>query len=546
MLPTLVAQTNVAHFDSFTYEGQDMQLNRSLKNDEMFSLITPGFYPDPSICRRGSDYFMVNSTFSYYPGIPLFHSRDLVKWQQVGHVLNRPSQLKLDNLGLSSGIYAPAISYNIKNQTFYVITTVVGGIGNFIVMSKDPLKGDWSEPVHLPEVKGIDPSLFFDDDGRSYIVYSGVPIESRWYGQRCIWMFEFDVENNRIKGEQRLMVDGGVDPSKQPKWLEGPHIYKKQGQYYLIAAEGGTHEGHSQVAFRSDAILGPYKPCTINPILTQAGLPINRANKIINVGHADLIETPSGDWYSVFLGCRPYAGKMFNTGRETFFLPVTWKDNTPVILDNGKVIPTVIKKPEKRKKVAQGQTGNFIWRDDFQGKELGMEWLMLRTPSNSWYKLKDGKLELIPMSTTVQELKNPAFLARRQQHTNFSASTVMEFTPSVEGEAAGMLLFQNEKNYYFLAKIQKKEGMSLVLESCIEGKSDILFERAIKKKEQGTPITFSMRCQGGTCDFFYALKGEKLCVMKSQVDVTNLSTDKAKGFVGTVIGMYATTNIGSL
>ena len=297
--------------------------------DVVYNPILPGWYSDPSICTNGEgDYFLVTSTFSYFPGVPIFHSRDLVNWKQVGHVLDRPSQLTgLGRQHTSGGIYAPDIKYNPKNRTYYMITTNVG-TGNFLVKTQDP-SGAWSDPILLPQVQGIDPSLFFDDDGKAYIVNNdeapgGKP---EYDGHRTIRIVEYDVENDCTIGERRIIVNKGVDPAAKPIWIEGPHLYKIDGKYFLMCAEGGTSDQHSEVVFRSDSPMGEYKPWHRNPILTQRHLPADRPDPVTCTGHADLVKTPDGAWWGVFLGCRPTKKGFENLGRETF-LPGRGGDGT--------------------------------------------------------------------------------------------------------------------------------------------------------------------------------------------------------------------------
>ena len=202
----------------------------------------------------------------YFPGVPIFKSKDLVNWTQIGHILDRPSQLKVDSLGISRGIFAPAISYH--DSTFYMITTRRRCGGNFVVTAKNPA-GPWSEPMWL-KFDGIDPSLFFDDDGRSYIVNNGPPDEKpRYNGHRAIWLQQWDRATNAMVGPRKVIVNGGVDLSKNPIWIEAPHIFKVKDTYYLICAEGGTADQHSEVVFRSKSVFGPYEPFKGNPILTQ-------------------------------------------------------------------------------------------------------------------------------------------------------------------------------------------------------------------------------------------------------------------------------------
>ena len=255
----------VAVFESFRYEGRDAvyPAHPLSGKDVVYNPILPGWYSDPSICSNGEgDYFLVTSTFSYFPGVPLFHSRDLVNWKQVGHVLDRPSQLTgLGRQHTSGGIYAPDIKYNPKNRTYYMITTNVG-TGNFLVKTQDPF-GAWSDPILLPQVQGIDPSLFFDDDGKAYIVNNdeapgGKP---EYDGHRTIRIVEYDVENDCTIGERRIIVNKGVDPAAKPIWIEGPHLYKIDGKYFLMCAEGGTSDQHSEAAGGPSGSGDLHGPC---------------------------------------------------------------------------------------------------------------------------------------------------------------------------------------------------------------------------------------------------------------------------------------------
>jgi alpha-N-arabinofuranosidase len=536
----LVAQNNKASFSYFQYKGKDACFEQKIDPKTQYrNPILPGFYPDPSICRRGDDYFLINSSFSYFPGIPIFHSKDLVHWKQIGNALDRPSQLKLDGLGVSSGVYAPAIEYNERNQTFYIINTVVGGIGNYIVKTKNPFEG-WSEPITLPMVKGIDPSLFFDEDGKSYIVCSQASPTPKWSGHSVIWMHEFDAENDKASAERQIVIDGGPDTIQHPRWLEGPHVYKENGYYYLMAAEGGTQSGHKEVIFRSQSVKGPYIQGPNNPILTQLGLPADRPNKVTNVGHADMIRTASGEWFAVFLGCRPYADEQFNTGRETFMLPVKWVDGFPVILENGKVVPPTITKKNIAPK-GEKQSGNFNWRDEFNKPTLDMKWLMLRTPREQWWKIANGRLELDVLPRSLSQLVNPAFIGRRQQHMNFEASTAVNFTPKTDKELAGMVYFQNEKNYYVIGKTLTGNGQTIVLQSVVNGVARVIAEKELPAESMINELFVSISVKGGDATFAYSTKNGKINVLMDNIKVTNMSTKKAGGFVGSVVGMYATS-----
>ena len=537
---SVIAQQNKATFSYFEYKGNDEFFNKKINPAKSyFNPIVSGFHPDPSICRKGDDYYLVNSSFSYYPGIPIFHSKDLVSWQQIGHVLDRPSQLKLDGLGVSSGIYAPDIKYNEKNKTFYMVTTLVGGINNFLVKTTDISKG-WSEPILLPKVNGIDPSIFFDDDGKAYIVNCAAPDKELWSGHRAIRLIEYDLINDKTIGTGKIIADGGVDPSTKPVWMEGPHLYKIKGTYYLMTAEGGTGESHREVIFKCNKVNGDYTPLPINPILTQKGLPADRKDIVTCTGHADLIQTATGDWFSVFLGTRPYNNGYYNTGRETFLLPVKWVDSTPIILKAGDYIPIVVNKAGLDSK-AERPTGNFVWRDEFTSDKLKLEWNMLRTPRDEWWKQEKNKMIISAMPKSIYEKVNPAFLGRRIQHQTFEVSASMKFIPTNEKELSGLALIQNEKNNLVVGKTIKDGKAFVVLYAMVQGVKSTIAETEMPANASNEAITFSVIANKGTCSFYYKIdKGDKITIAEN-VDTKCLSTRMAGGFVGAYVGMYATS-----
>src|SRR5690606_37833844 len=348
VLTSGTAQKNSPVFSKAVYAGNDKVYNENpLEAGEFYNPILQGTYPDPSITRKGDDYYLVVSSFSMFPGVPIFHSKDLVNWTQIGHVLDRKSQLKVHDSGISMGIYAPVIRYNEYNDTFYMITTqFAGGMGNIVVKSKDPHKG-WSDPIKL-DFDGIDPSLFFDDNGKAYVIHNDAPNkgEELYQGHRVIKIWEYDVEKDQvIAGTDKIIVNGGVDLSKKPIWIEAPHIYKKNGKYYLMCAEGGTGGWHSEVIFSSDNATGPFVPAPGNPILTQRHFAKNRKNKVDWAGHADLVVGPDDKYYGVFLAIRPNEEDRVNTGRETFILPVDWSGEFPVFVNGMLPMEPTLKMP---------------------------------------------------------------------------------------------------------------------------------------------------------------------------------------------------------
>ncbi|HEV7717336.1 MAG TPA: glycoside hydrolase family 43 protein, partial [Steroidobacteraceae bacterium] len=326
----LSAAAPTVTFDWFEYTGRDAVLDTPLPAGSYRNPVLAGFYPDPSVTRAGDRFYLVNSTFTYFPGIPVFESRDLVHWAHIGNVIDRPGVLDFDGLGTSRGVFAPTIEYH--DGTFYVVNTAVDSGGNFFSTAKNPA-GPWSDPVWLKDFDGIDPSLFFDADGKAYLLNNGPPQGAPLYeGHRAIWIQAFDAKAGRLTGPRKVLVNGGVDIAKKPIWIEGPHLYRRGDWYYLLCAEGGTGPQHSEVILRGRSPWGPFEPYAGNPILTQRDLPEDRANPITNAGHADLVEGPDGSWWAIFLASRPYDAHQYNTGRETFLLPVTWRDGWPVIL----------------------------------------------------------------------------------------------------------------------------------------------------------------------------------------------------------------------
>lgn len=512
--------------------------------------ILAGFFPDPSICSVDGDYYLVNSTFSYFPGIPVFHSNDLVHWRQIGSVLDQPEQLNLDGQGVSRGIFAPAIRHN--KGRFYVTCTLVDIGGNFVATAEKP-GGPWSNPVWIPQVNGIDPSLFFDDDGKAYILYNSVaPNDKPLYdGHRTIRMYEFDPESLKVKGDERLLINGGTDITKKPIWIEAPHIFKKDGFYYLICAEGGTADQHSEVVFRSKNVAGPYVSFEGNPILTQRHLDPARKNPITTTGHADFVQSPTGDWWAVFLGCRPYRlvtvqEEYFNTGRETFMAPVRWENGWPVINPGKEEVQYHYPFPMKPAGAASEipLSGNFRYRDEFDKAKLGFNWMFLRTPHERWYDVSDGSLMMRLRSETASGNGNPSFLGHRQQHLQGSAAISLTFRPRSENEKAGLLVFQNEKHFYFLGKsiTANEPVVELYRSAGTLKKSDameLLSSRALPKESE--KLFLKIEARKDLYTFWYAVQPDEWLMLKDSVDATFLSTRVAGGFVGCLYALYATS-----
>lgn len=503
--------------------------------------ILSGFYPDPSICKVGDDFYVVTSTFAYYPGLPILHSKDLVNWETISFAMDRPEQLNLDGHGVSRGLFAPSIRYH--NGLYYITCTLIDTGGNFVITATDPA-GPWSDPYWLPEVNGIDPSMYFDEN-KAYILYNSIPPDDKslYSGHRTIRMFAFDVDSMRVTGDETLLVNGGVDISKNPVWIEAPHIFKKDGYYYLICAEGGTGYNHSEVVFRSEQAEGPYVPWDKNPILTQRHLDPSRPNPITTTGHADFVELEDGSWWAVFLGCRPYADKdYFNTGRETFLTPVKWIDGWPVINPDFEEVQYRYPVPISGTTPAAPSYSRFNYRYEFDEDKLHNNFQFLRTVRDVWYSFseKPGHLTLTVRPETCSGKMNPSFVAHRQPHLSGSASTSMAFSPAAENEKAGLIVFQNETHFYFLAKtlIEGKPVVALYQSSTDGQEMQLLASEAIDNEV----VRLKIEARKDTYAFFFAAAEGDWTLLKADVDARFLSTREAGGFVGCMYALYATSH----
>lgn len=545
-----IAQKNIPAnngpvFTRFSYAGNDrIYTDNPLQEGEFYSPILQGCYPDPSITRKGNDYYLVNSSFSMVPGVPIFHSNDLVNWKQLGHVLDRPSQLKVEKAGISAGIYAPDIKYNPHNNTFYMITTqIAGGIGNMVVKTQDPAKG-WGEVIKL-KFDGIDPSLFFDDNGKAYVVHNDAPPRGKalYNGHRVIKIWEYDLEKDAvIEGTDKIIVDGGVDITQKPIWIEGPHLYKKNGRYYLMCAEGGTGGWHSEVIFVGDDPKGPFKPANNNPILTQRYFPKDRANKVDWAGHADLVEGPGGKYYGVFLAVRPNEKQRVNTGRETFILPVDWSGEWPVY-ENG-LVPLKVK--TKMPAGVKNQTGtngflpngNFSFTDDLNAAKLDFRWIGVRGARENFSSTSKAGLRIKPYPVTIKATEPTSTLFLRQQHAHFEATVQLQYKPASEKDLAGIVCYQKETYHYVFGVTKKGNDYYVLLERTENGRSTVVGQAKI---ELGSAVQLKVAAQGDAYTFSYSTDGQQFNALGGTVSGDILSTDVAGGFTGALIGLYATS-----
>ena len=478
--------------------------------------ILPGFHPDPSICRVGDDYYLVTSTFEYFPGVPVFHSKDLIHWKPIGYCLTRKSQLDLDKVPSSAGIFAPVIRYH--DGTFYMVTTVMPSGRSFFVTAQNPA-GPWSEPIFVQETGWtMDPSLLFDDDGKVYYTRHGGEQHGGEY------QAELDVHTGKLAEEPRKIWSGTGG-----QWPEGPHLYKIGKYYYLMIAEGGTSYWHSITVARSTSPWGPFESCPHNPLLTHRNMP---DHPIQATGHADLFEAADGTWWVVMLAIRPKGGQYHVLGRETFLAPVSWdKEGWPVVCPNGTLeltmeAPKLTPHPYPPEKA----------RDEFDEKTFNLCWNFVRNPLMENYSLTDrpGWLRLKGTTVTLDDMDATTFIGRRQEHFKSRVTTLMDFTPKAEGQEAGLVVRANEKFHYDLGVTQGKAGRQVFLRLHTQGISRIVSQKDIP----AGPITLRVQSNEEGYEFFYSTDGQQFHSL-GQAPAKEVSTEVSGGFTGVYFGLYA-------
>ena len=484
--------------------------------------VIEGFYPDPSVCRVKDDYYLVTSSFEYFPGVPIFHSKDLVNWNQIGYCLTTDEQLDIYNAKNSYGIYAPTIRYS--NGIFYMITTNVTNGTNFYVTSESP-EGPWSSPIIVNGWQGIDPSLFFDDNGKVYIM--GNSYKNKYEELGC-YMAEIDIETGNLKSERKLVCKGSG--GKAP---EAPHLYKKDGLYYLILAEGGTEYGHMVTVFRSNNPCGPFEGYKGNPILSHR----SRKSEIQAVGHMDMIEDHKGNWWGVCLGIRPKGSHAYfhHLGRETFLVPIKWnEDKWLTVGDNGllheEMECSLMEKCQDRPK-------NFI--EKFSEKQLDMQWNYLRNPIRENYSLEKRK-NWICLKGNKENLTSGGrvtFIGKRQCHFKGYVNVSMEFLPKNDGEEAGVTVYMSDEYHYDLAIIRRDSKKYLLLRKKI---GSIECEE-ISFIYNYSNIKLGINASDKEYEFFCELPdGERKSVGKGECKF--LASEFSGTFTGVYYGIYATGN----
>ncbi len=520
--------------------------------------IIPGGHPDPSICRVGADYYIVNSTFEYFPGLPIHHSKDLVNWELIGYGLHREDQcngvVNLVDVQQNGGIHAPTIRYH--DGLFYIITTNVyspmdrtkpAEMVNFIITAENPA-GPWSAPHHIEGAPGIDPDIFFDDDGKVYYVGTHDTGRPNANGIGEIWVQELDLANWKLKGERHSVWRGACGGC----CVEGPHIYKEHGKYYLLVAEGGTSHHHAVMMAASDKITGPYESNPRNPILTVRHLSKN--NWVTSVGHADMVELPDGRWYMVALGKRSDVENASNMGRETHLIPVVWE---PAIARWQQVSKDKWEPVEYLWPVCAPETGrveritplpfadkpqyyNDAFRDNFDTEVLHPEWNFRRVPQKGTYSLTDkkGHLRLFLKPETFHLRGQFSLMGIRQKESEFEYAAKMNFQPAKDKAEAGISIYQQDNNYvnFTIAK----EGSQTMLKVTVKGRDQdlaILKKESLKNYESN--IVFQLISKNNQYQYRYSLDGGQSFSLFAET-ADNLVI--CKGYIGTNIGVYGTSN----
>ena len=504
--------------------------------------VLPGCHPDPSVCRVGEDYWLVVSSFTYWPALPVFHSHDLVSWEPAGHVIDRAEQLSLTGLETSDGVWAPTIRHH--GGLFYVVSTVANGRtgeSNFVVTATDP-RGPWSQPVDLG-VAGIDPSLFFDVDGRCWFTLCRDSESPEATGPGEIWMREFNPETLSLVGPEYVLWHGAVAGA----WVEAPHLFLRDGVYYLVGAEGGTERRHSVTAARSPSVTGPWKTDPRSPLLTHRHLSPDHA--IQNIGHADLVDTPDGETWALVLGVRPVNG-VHALGRETFLVPVEWCEAGPVFAPETGQVRTRERIPEGSQAPERSAAVELVERVRFEAPRLPPGWSSLRGdvtpllysashPRGDRPTPHDDRLRLALTEETLSGRGMPAFIARRQQHLQAIVTADLEFSPATMNEEAGLALFHAEHRWAAITVTLDDRGRRVAAGTAELGEGVRRGEEALLPPG---PVRLAIAADGDGYQF--SLAGDT--AGRSPIPLAwyarrEFSTEVAGGFVGVHIGVYATS-----
>lgn len=490
--------------------------------------ILSGFHPDPSICRAGEDFYLVTSTFEFYPGVPVYHSRNLVDWELLGYCMTEENEFNLEKSAPSGGIYAPTIRYH--EGMFFMITTNVSDKGHFIVYTEDIKKG-WSKPQWISG-GGIDPTLFWDDDGSVYFVSNGNDEE----GRSTIEICEINPFDGKLLSERRILSYGCGG-----KYPEGAHLYKRFGKYYLMLAEGGTEYGHMETIQRADHIYGPYEPCPHNPILTHRD---DTKGEIHCTGHADLVEDQNGNWWMVCLGTRCNGGEtgimmQHHLGRETFLTPVVWnEEGWPIVGDNSKIALSM-EGPLPREVSGGDYIEKLNFEDDFSKAEFDLRYNYLRNPHAECYIREPENKSLLLKGTgeTLNDQASPTWIGVRQQEFCCDAKVDIEACETREGFRAGLTAFYNQYYHYEICVAKNQDKWEIQLAKHVH---DIFAVTAKAEIPAGKQISLRVEADKGKYYFYYTVNGEKEVFLGSGL-TAGLSTEGTvpMSFTGTYLALFA-------
>lgn len=478
--------------------------------------IITGFHPDPSICRVKDKFYLVTSSFNYFPGVPLFESQDLVNWQQIGHVLTRPSQLNLTGSNMSGGIYAPTIRYH--HGRFYMVTTNVDHGGNFYVWT-DNIYGEWSEPIWV-EQGGIDPSLYFEGD-KAYFMSNGDDDE----GNSGITQCEIDITNGKKLSASHCLWQGTGG-----RYLEGPHLYHINHHYYLVASEGGTEYGHMVVYARSKNLGGPYHSYSRNPVLTNRNL---GGYQLQGCGHADLVDDGHGHWWFVHLAFRQLDRYIqhHTLGREVCLTPVTF-DQQDWFTAGQESTARLTVETDRLSQIKQEKKVDRT----FANTRLGTQWVYLRQPHLKNYRTQKNIVSLQSTPVTLdQGTDSPSLLLIRQQQL-FAEIGV---TVTIENHEAGLTLFMSEQLHYEVL-IRRQDAHFELLRRLRIG--DVAQEDHVAALPNTDSLTAKLKviATNLTYHFYAEIAGKDYDLGSAQTKY--LSSEVGNNFTGVMIGIYAQNN----
>lgn len=500
--------------------------------------IISGPYSDPSICRVGNMYYMVHSSFEYFPAIPVWESCDLVHWKQIGNAVTSSTQgLRLDDVAVSGGIQAASIRHH--EGVFYITSTCVErkwpSLNYHIILKAVNPAGPW-ELHYLDDAPGIDSSLFFDEDGTSYFMANCIKEKPSHEGDSAIWLQQIDLETMKLIGERTLLWDGTGG-----NYPEGPHLYKRNGWYYLLVAEGGTLHWHTVTMARSQSIRGPYVSIPRNPLLTHKHM--HRSYPIQNVGHADLVETKDGKWWLVCLGSRPrggfydgqqiewsFGGYYRNLGRETFLVPVVWED------DFGPLVAPWTGRVEFEHEIDNIETKNSINKDiTFETEKLPFEFVTIRDTTMKYISFENQRLTLQCTPSRITEDSNGSIIGIRQTSWKFRQSVKIQDSSFKEGVEIGLASYFNFQSHNRLALQKDGDKVRCHVISTYKGKEDNLESVTFSKQ------TIAIQLYGNNQDYYFEVKSEKgeILYVSQVIDGRNVSADLNDGHTGAMIMLYA-------